>query len=216
MFPIIIIEFDTRPKSRKGIADMFKRTATLLLALVLVTGLTTSCILDPKEGKVDEKKTPVDYKDLTQKDDILYNLELSYNERNVSKYDQLLDAGFTMIFSDADIAEGKTPDQWHRAKEAEVATRILDNSGETDPKLIVERINLNLDWVAGDWTEEPENPAHPGESWYRKVVNYDIVVNFADGWERRGFGLKAAMTIRWDEDREHWRIVLWVDDVTTS
>jgi len=190
---------------------MFKRTALMLLIVVVTTGLTTSCILDPKDQPEETEKIPVVFKDLKEKDDVLHNLALSYNEREIFEYDKLLDANFIMIFSDADVSEGVTPDQWARAKEINVTGQMFDRNHPV-PDLRVTSIDCALDYAAEDWTEEPENQDHPGESWWRKTVKYDLIMKWdLVGWERRGLGLSAEITIRWDTDLEHWRVVLWHD-----
>jgi hypothetical protein len=97
---------------------MYKRTILWLIVLVAAAGLTTSCLLDPEKTKEEpEDKTPVVFKDLTEKDDVLHNLELSYNERRFDKYEELLDADFitttrTELPNSGDVSKrlAQTPD----------------------------------------------------------------------------------------------------------
>jgi hypothetical protein len=193
---------------------MHKRSILIFLSLVFVAGLTTSCILDPKETKTptggDNK---VVYKDLKEKDDVLYNLELAYNERNMTQYDKLLDDAFIFIFSPEDFSSGQTPAQWDRNAEVVSNTKILDPNLAGDKRVI--QIDLSLDYPADNWAEQPENEDHPGESWYTNTVDYDLIVKTADDWEHRALDLKAEFTIRWAGTPEdgHWRIILWRDDV---
>jgi len=162
----------------------------------------------------DDPAAPIENKIPATKDDVLHNLELSYNDRNLPEYDKLLDDNFVMIFSDADISAGVTPDQWARAKEVNVTSQMFDPN-HPDPCLRVTSIDLSLDYTAEDWTIEPENESHPGESWWRKAVTYNLIMKWDNcGWERRGLGQLAEITIRWDPDLEHWRIVVWRDGVS--
>jgi hypothetical protein len=194
---------------------MYKRSIFVVLTLVVTAGLTTSCIFDPKQkddpgGEV--KK--VEYKDLTEMDHVLINLELAYNERNFQQYDKLLDDGFTFIFSDTDFNEGTVEyDQWDRNAEATSTRNILDPNLAADNR--VTSIDLHLTYPEGNWSELPPDENHPDESWYTKTVNYNLVIKTADQWEHRANGLQAQFTIRWGatEDGEHWRIILWRDDV---
>lgn len=202
------------PISRKGSQDMYKRSILILLSLILFAGLTTSCILDPKEEKTgDDPPAPVVFKDLKAKDDILHNLELAYNERAFEEYDKLLDDAFVFIFSPEDFSSGATPQQWDRNAEVGANSRLLDPQLDDDQRVI--SIDLSLDYPKDNWTEEPENTNHPGESWYRKTVDYDLIVKTLDSWEHRALRLQAEFTIRWAGTQEdgHWRIVLWRDDV---
>jgi hypothetical protein len=193
---------------------MHKRSILIFLSLVVVAGLTSSCILDPKETKEDGGKRPqVVYKDLTQKDDVLHNLELAYNERDMKEYERLLDDAFIFIFSPEDFSKGDTPQQWDRDAEVGSNTKILDRNLDGDLRVI--SIDLSLDYPADNWAEQPENEDHPGESWYTNTVDYDLIVKTADDWQHRALDLKAEFTIRWAGTPEdgYWRIVLWRDDV---
>ncbi len=42
---------------------------------------------------------PVTFKDLSERWHVLHNLEASYNQRNHSRYDELIDADFIFFFS---------------------------------------------------------------------------------------------------------------------
>ena len=193
---------------------MYKRSILILLSIIVIAGLTTSCIFDPKEQKEPgDPPDPVVYKDLTEKDDVLYNLQLAYNERDFVEYQKLLDDNFIFIFSDTDFSSGKTPEQWNRADEVRVNKKIFDPALPGDNLVI--SLELSLDYAKENWTELPEKPDHPDESWYTKTVVYYLVVKTADKWEHRATGLKAKFTIRWaqTEEGEHWRTVLWRDDV---
>ena len=194
---------------------MYKRSILILLSLIVVAGMTTSCILDPKEQKKDDDDKPkVDFKDLTEMDHVLFNLELAYNESRMDEYDKLLDENFTFILSEADYNSGEVDvQQWDRDREVSVNTQILNPNLPGDLRVI--SIDLSLDYPAGNWTELPESQEHPGESWYSKVVDYDLIVITADEWEHRALGLQAQFTIRWAQypEGEHWRIILWRDDV---
>jgi len=158
-------------------------------------------------------KEVVSFKDLKVKDDVLYNLELSYNERRIDEYDKLLDGNFVMIFSAADVFHGLTPEQWSRATEINVTSQMFDPI-HPDENLRVTSIDCSLDYAADGWIEEPANQDHPGESWWRKAFGYDLILKWdLVGWERRALDGHGEVTIRWDPNLEHWRIVLWRDDV---
>lgn len=196
---------------------MYKRRIWILLSLILVVGLTASCILDPKEDKPKDAVEPPDFKDLSEKDHVLHNLALAYNEGRYEEYDKLLDEDFTFIVSEADFNDGVIEvRQWGRDREVRANTLILNPQHPDIPEgKEVISMDLRLDYPEENWTEEPENETHPGESWYKKIVLYNLVVKTQDGWEYRAIGLQAEFTIRWAEyDRgEHWRLVLWRDDV---
>jgi len=71
-------------------------------------------------------KQQVEYKDLQNKHDVLFNLELAYNERNVDEYEKLLDVDFAFVFSQVDYQGGYTPQHWGDASEKDANRKILD------------------------------------------------------------------------------------------
>ncbi len=194
---------------------MFKRSILILLSIIVVAGLTTSCILDPKEEKNVKPPAPVVFKDLLERDDVLFNLGLAYNERDMVEYARLLDDSFVFIFSEADFNSGAvTVEQWEKVAEVESNTKIL-NPNHADPVKRVISIDLVLDYVEDNWTEEASPPEFGEESWFGKTVTYRLVVKTAGSWEYRAIDLKARFTIRWAEtdNGDYWRIVRWRDDV---
>jgi hypothetical protein len=152
------------------------------------------------------------YEDLSSKDDVLYNLEFSYNRRDFTQFENLLDSNFVFIFSEADFYVGEVPfPQWDRDHEIDANQRLLDPNLPGGNRAI--SISLRLDFPVGNWIEQSTNPDHPDESWYFKSVDYDLVTKTADGWEHRALNLRAQLTVRWDELSGRWQIVLWRDDV---
>jgi hypothetical protein len=155
----------------------------------------------------------VEFKNLKNKDDVLHNLELAYNQCHMSEYDKLLDDSFVFIFSRADFLSGETPQQWDRVTEISSATLMLDPPLNDTHRII--KLSLKLDYDADGWVQDPPSPDHPDESWYKKTAGYDLFIETADGWEDRAHNLEAEFTIRWAGTPEdgHWRIVLWRDAV---
>jgi hypothetical protein len=115
------------------------------------------------------------------------------------------------MFSEADYSSGETPQQWGRNSEINATQKILDPYLPGGRRVI--SIALQLDYPPDSWIELPENPDHPGESWYTKTVSYDLVARTVDQWEYRAIDLVAQFTIRWDDSAGRWQIVLWRDDV---
>jgi hypothetical protein len=188
---------------------MYKRTILWLIVLVAAAGLTTSCLLDPEKTKEEpEDKTPVVFKDLTEKDDVLHNLELSYNERRFDKYEE--DADFIFYFAEVDYNNPNgTPEQWGRVEEVGANSRLLSPSTPGDNKVV--SIDLKLEYITDSWTEEPPNAVHPDESWFIKIVDYDLVIITAADWQFKAIDKQAQFTIRLDEDTGKYQIRLWHD-----
>ena len=157
------------------------------------------------------QKTPP-CKGLCNQDDILFNLELAYNERNFVEFEKLLDDNFTFILSEADYNSGIVDvPQWDRVREVSVNSQIFDPSLPGDLRVL--SIEVDLLYAADDWEPEPPDTNHPTETWYTQTVRYDLVVKTADDWEHRALGLNAELKIRQDEPTGQWQIVVWRDDV---
>lgn len=146
------------------------------------------------------------YKDLTQKDDVLFNLQRSYSERKVTEYDRLLDEGFQFCFSDFDVMYRDAPACWDRVTEVLFTDHFLGLSGFEPGDHRVISIELKLTYADTNWTPQPAPPSHEGETWYRQTVGYDLTVKTADDWEYRA-SQHIEITIRWEEALGHWQIV---------
>jgi hypothetical protein len=188
------------------------------LVLVLANLSVVSC-LDP------DQKTPtrrpvqqIAYRDLTERDHVLHNLELSYNRWDITEYARLLDdTNFTFFFSKADYAGGKTPELWDRTEDISRQAKMFDPNYTGNYRVI--SIRLKLQYPSGSWVVTiPDQNEYPGETWYYKSVTYDLTVVTEARPENITFltqGLKALFTVRQSEfeGEQKWRIVEWRDDV---
>ena len=187
---------------------MWKRTVLYITSLVVVVGLTASCIFDPEKtpGGGDEKPPP-SYKDLAEKDDVLFNLQLLYPQYDWVEYNRVLDDDLIFFFSEDDIGEGFTEFE----KEDEI--RTLQHMGDNSRENAVLSINLNLSYSAGEWTEiVPGDQKYAGENWYQKTVVYNMTVQAEPNMTYISTDIKAQFTIREGEDTDGsqiWRIIRW-------
>jgi hypothetical protein len=187
------------------------RFAVIIAGCLVMAGpLLFGCGEDDPVTPPPQKSSP--YKNLQNKDDILFNLELAYNKRDFEQFEMLLDSNFVFVLSERDYNAGEVDvPQWDRVRELNANQKILDPNLEGDLRVL--RIDLTLDYSAGNWAPQPPDTVHPTETWYTKTVDYDLVVNTADNWEHRALGFKAEFTIRQDDATGRWQIVLWADDV---
>jgi hypothetical protein len=117
------------------------------------------------------------FKPLTTKQAVLYNIQLAYNQRNITQYDKLLDNGFMFYPSSRDVNAGSLPDQWGRAEEVLYNSRMFD-PGYSGPNRC-KSIDMDLQFERGvQWVEVVPN-ANPNETWYMTTVyyNFEIVVD---------------------------------------
>jgi hypothetical protein len=105
------------------------------------------------------------YQDLSARDDALINLELAYNDRDISRFEPLIADDFMFVFSDNDYGNGITPVTWDGQTEVGATQNLFDPSYENNPATSVV---LQLDNSAGGWTPliviSIHDPA--GELWF--------------------------------------------------
>jgi len=198
-----------------------KRIAALALAGMVAFGLN-SCILNPDENKPPDKPTS-QYKCLEvtcPRDNVLINLQSAYNDRNISRYDELLDADFVFYFSTEDVLNG-TVEYWSRAAEINANKNMFDPNYSNPNQEPVQDINLVLTYPEGDdqWTQiTPEDQVkYPGETWYQKIVGYNLTVQLPGDFQYVGLNKQAAFVLRaaTKDTKQSWKIIVWRDDTGT-
>ena len=190
-------------------------------ALCLATMVTNSCIFDAKEKEKDDGGggTTANFKPLDKRDNLLFNLELAYNQRNINRYDEMLDTDFIYFFGATDISEGNVEQsQWGRDSEVASTGNLLEGrAGREVPP--ADRISLDVRYPEGEdvWTEvTPGDPEkYPGETWYEKTVDYNltVVISEIDLTLTNSNPRQASFVVRWDEGREEYQVIQWRDDI---
>jgi hypothetical protein len=153
------------------------------------------------------------YKNLTQREHVLTNLELAYNQRLVTRFGDLLDDSFTFYFSPGDVG-GNIPEQWGGLQELKVVSLLFDPTLDqpTYPTCRSIRVDLKLE-EGVDWVEViPEG--FPGEKWYTTRVEYDFKFEMEPDITYIAVpDAQAQFTVRNDgtDDAPEWRLVEWRD-----
>jgi len=101
----------------------------MLFSLSLLVAVAACSPADPDDGVVARNAgqnlggSPlVAFEDLTERDDVLINLEFAYNGRDLNEFHRLLDPDFVFHFGASDISEGTVPiTDWPRPDEVESA-----------------------------------------------------------------------------------------------
>jgi hypothetical protein len=143
------------------------------------------------------------------REQVLGNLESSYNRRNVARFGELLDDNFTFFFSPGDVG-GEIPEQWARPKEYQVATRLFNPLLDQPPYPTCRSIDVDLDLESGvQWVAViPEN--FPTETWYTATVPYDFRFDMVPNLTYIAApGSLAQFTVR--NAGTHWSLVEWRD-----
>jgi hypothetical protein len=198
-----------------------KRIAALALAGMVAFGLN-SCILNPDENPPPDKP-PSQYKCLEvtcPRDNVLINLKSAYNDRNINRYDELLDDDFVFYFSAEDVLNG-TVEYWSRQAEINANKNMFDPNYSNPTQEPVQDIDLGLTYPLGDdqWTQiTPEDQVkYAGETWYQKIVVYNLTVQLPGDFQYVGLNKQAAFVLReaTKNSVKSWKIIVWRDDTGT-
>lgn len=126
------------------------KRATLLLPLLSILA-ASGCILSPGGG--DEPPPPVvTYKPLTDKENLIYNLQQTYADCNISEYQKLLHQDYIWYNQAEDVQNGKDP-FYTRAQDVTYQQNMFAAKLGTypDPTKAIDVLKLTID--AASWQE---------------------------------------------------------------
>jgi len=150
----------------------------------------------------------------TSPGNVLYNLKQAYKERSVAEYESLLANDFTFILSEEDQARPGMLDNWGRAPEITIHSRMFDAEMVQTLTLDFNIGDVVWDATQGMYTVLIDNvnlylygstPGHPTE-----VKEYTVSASRSKFWFRKN---------PWTTGAAHdsvWTIVMWEDNPTGS
>jgi hypothetical protein len=151
---------------------MFK--AALPLVLISAMLVSPSCIFDPKQEKEPPPVVDVDWPDMTQRDDVIKMLVLTYanpkNPESIPNYRALLHSQYFFGLAPQDVPPGEPP----------IMTRSED---VTSTELIFEYekiLELTIDPMVATWYEYPELEGEVCENCWAAQPSYFIRAQFND------------------------------------
>jgi hypothetical protein len=184
----------------------------LCVALLVLGVLGLGCS-DDKKKTVDPEPDP--YMKQTSITNCLFNLKLSYNQRNVAKYSSLFDEGYMFVFDPSDVVTHGIPESWGRPDEIVSATNLFTALPNADG-YVCESISLNF--LAGAeapsqadsaWTEVTLSQVtllvdsrHPSNG---DPLRYEVIGDQAD--------IHFIQTAETDPSSglKIWKIIQWID-----
>lgn len=175
-----------------------------IILLVLLAGLL-ACGEDGDEPGVIKvvPEPPINY----TREGVLAGIERACNQRNIARYEALLDDNFTFYLTDADVLGG-LPETWTRADEIQLS----ENMFSTTPPPGMPRcrsMKLDIQWESNlTWIEASSPEAD--ETWYVATlfVYFEIDVD-PDITFISNTGTKATFTVRnaGTDTTPDWRLV---------
>ena len=197
-----------------------RRSIVAIAVLAIIIPALNSCIFDAQKSEVPPiKKNDGVYRSLEQRDDVLHNLELAYNQRKIGPYEELLDQDFVFHFSPADISNNNVSvSNWDRPAELAATANMFDRNYSPPNRDPISSIDLDIQFAdsADNWNPvQPDPVKYPGETWYVQNVDYFLQVKAGQWTYTSGNTIKASFTVRPVDvnGKTIWRIVIWRDDI---
>lgn len=184
---------------------------TLLIPVLFVA--LPACSDDPE--KPEQKPPPSPYRDMSSPDNVIFNLEVTYNKRDGAKYATLLDpVNYIFFFADQDI---NNPDldisgPLTYDEDAHYTRNMFDpNFVSTKGQLPIQNITMNLSNDALTWVEYQDPTS--GETWQKTTVFYYFVIDTAQDSYSPGNDALAEFICREADynNGTEWRLVRWRD-----
>jgi hypothetical protein len=188
---------------------MLKRCVYLCILAFIIAGVS-SCIFDPKNDDGKEPPPPdVTFLPLTEKDNVLVNIERAYVARRIEKYEEVLDDEFTFFLSSGDVG-GDIPEQWDKSEEILLNTRLFDKTYAAKP---CQKIEMDIRTEEGlSWTEFTPASA-PTETWYTTTVYYEFRFFINPDIYISEPGSRGVFTVRdiGPAPEHHWQLIEFRD-----
>ena len=161
----------------------FKMKHVFVLLMVLAAVGFVGCILSPTE-EVPQKPPSSNYKDLTNKEDIVTNLVQSYKDHNIDRYTELLHTEYLWYNQKADVAKGAP--QFNTRDEDIAMTHNLFLAADhksADPDKQVDRLDLSIqsDPTGDTWTHADTLNGSPCADCWQTTRDYYITVEMTGG-----------------------------------
>ncbi len=151
--------------------NLFKTALPLLLVTALLA--SPSCIFDPKEDPLIPPVVPIEWPDMTDRDDVIKTVVLCYENpkegTSEAKYNALLHSLYYFKLHESDVIPGGSP--------------ILDRAQDiVSTEFIFEATTLLELTVTetGSWYEYPEIEGEPCENCWETTRQYFVRAQFGD------------------------------------
>ena len=153
----------------------------MLAALVLI--LAVSFFPGCPFGPDDDKETPpaVEYKPLTDKENVLYNLIKSYNQANIEEYVKLLHDDYIWYNQAQDVTQHGLPEFCTRAEDIDMTTGIFQAKLGTHPDPDKHLSRLELKFYGTTWVSITELGGTPCEDCWEATREYYLTLILKNG-----------------------------------
>lgn len=155
------------------------RRLSFLPAIVLVCAAlaVAGCGIFSPDTPGEDRPQPSAYKDLTDPEHVITNLQLAYNDQNYDQYDRLRHELFEFQFpADEFDLSGQANGRWDRLRDSGSTQRMFDDQPSKDGE-IVQSIDLTMQPESAlPWTDQVE-PEFAGTLRRTYTVRMDVAVS---------------------------------------
>ena len=212
------------------------RVILAALALAIV-----SCSEDPQAPP--PVTTESEYKSLENKDDVLFNIEVSLNKMNYSEYEKTLAEDFVFYFSESDINDGLVSwGEWERADELAAIAGMFDAESPR-PKLVnavatiedmtlgriktfyhpgfdnplpkADLIRVELTYLDGDENWEEMAAPTSQETYFGKTVVYNAMI-VVGSHTFLSVDVPMHVVVRFNDEAGIWQVAAIYDGATAA
>lgn len=153
--------------------------ALAAFALIAFSG----CILSPDEEAPTPQPKPT-YKPLTEKENLIYNLVMCYQEHNITRYEELLHPDFIWYNQ-----FGSTPEYNERTDDVRLTRGLFQAAEGTHPNqaLKVDKLTLQIDQTVPQWYSVADIGGVPCEDCWETTRRY-MITAVMDGGDKTLLG----------------------------
>lgn len=143
-----------------------------------VAGLCLAAIpfLGCSDSTTKPKVAPPRYKETVEKETVIRNLLLSYEDADIEQFAKLLHEDYVWYNQESDVVVLHLPEFYTRAEEIEKTGRMFLAAKHQHPDPAKNLDKLGLDIVAGTWIEVADFQGSPCEDCWETTREYSLLL----------------------------------------
>ena len=195
---------------------MMTKLKVALLALgVCALAFSNGCIFSPETGPVGPTLPPAESKDLTQKEDPIFNLILAYNNADIAQYEKLLHPQYTFYNQDKDVLTGMDKFRTREWDMSSTRNMFLATRGQCpEPTLNLDVLKLEMgdgSWMMADTVPGLPTPCVDCWTTMRRYTVSLMLTGGINGWN--GDDVVQIIVVPVDEGGKRLYKIYRMDDI---
>jgi hypothetical protein len=150
------------------------------LSLGVISMLAFGCVFGPEEDAQEKNSERLHCKPLTEKENVIHNLELSYNTADIECYTELLQADYIWYNQTAEV-QGGLNEYYLRDEDIEKTTNLFLAAKGQHPDSDKNLDKLELKLSSGTWTQITEFNEEACDDCWQTTREYSLTLVFNGG-----------------------------------